>query len=312
MRSPGGRRAGGADLSLVAVTGYGQDEDQRRCRTAGFDHHLVKPVDPQALSRLLTSMPATAGHFAAWSSLDRSSGGTSHCLAGRRRAADLRLRHVDSPPRSRYDRPHTLVLRRTCRIFSMNGNERIIRAGRGKNRIGCRHSSGSSMPASVRPTDSEDPVEIVDRLDLDGINIRPDYRKQFLDDKRLSDEWQITRPTDGDALPGAAGQPHRRHHPSPRVPLRSSACRTGLPRSSSAGSPRRSAGAGIEPARRFFRHARPARATKRADGLLLEPQAFREPWPRGRVQPRHGGRRPASVRRRSSPRPTMWPMRAAC
>ncbi len=56
---------GGADLSLVAVTGYGQDEDQRRCRTAGFDHHLVKPVDPQALSRLLTSMPATAGHFAA-------------------------------------------------------------------------------------------------------------------------------------------------------------------------------------------------------------------------------------------------------
>lgn len=56
---------GGADLSLVAVTGYGQDEDQRRCRAAGFDHHLVKPVDPQALSTLLTSMPATAGNFAA-------------------------------------------------------------------------------------------------------------------------------------------------------------------------------------------------------------------------------------------------------
>lgn len=56
---------GGADLSLVAVTGYGQDEDQRRCRAAGFDHHLVKPVDPQALSTLLTSMPATAGQFAA-------------------------------------------------------------------------------------------------------------------------------------------------------------------------------------------------------------------------------------------------------
>lgn len=55
---------GGADLSLVAVTGYGQDEDQRRCRAAGFDHHLVKPVDPQALSTLLTSM-AAAGHFAA-------------------------------------------------------------------------------------------------------------------------------------------------------------------------------------------------------------------------------------------------------
>jgi CheY-like chemotaxis protein len=34
---------------LVAVTGYGQDEDRRRSREAGFDHHLTKPVDPDAL-----------------------------------------------------------------------------------------------------------------------------------------------------------------------------------------------------------------------------------------------------------------------
>jgi two-component system CheB/CheR fusion protein len=40
-----------AAVQLIAVTGYGQDEDQRRARAAGFDHHLVKPVDPQELLR---------------------------------------------------------------------------------------------------------------------------------------------------------------------------------------------------------------------------------------------------------------------
>jgi CheY-like chemotaxis protein len=39
---------------LIAVTAYGQDEDRRRSHEAGFDHHLVKPVDPDALQRLLT------------------------------------------------------------------------------------------------------------------------------------------------------------------------------------------------------------------------------------------------------------------
>jgi signal transduction histidine kinase/DNA-binding response OmpR family regulator len=38
---------------LVAMTGYGQDEDRRRSREAGFDHHLVKPVDPADLRELL-------------------------------------------------------------------------------------------------------------------------------------------------------------------------------------------------------------------------------------------------------------------
>ncbi len=38
---------------LVALTGWGQGEDRRRSREAGFDHHLVKPVDPHALQRLL-------------------------------------------------------------------------------------------------------------------------------------------------------------------------------------------------------------------------------------------------------------------
>ncbi|WKB52468.1 PAS domain S-box protein [Eleftheria terrae] len=43
----------GRDALLVALTGWGQDEDRRRSREAGFDHHLVKPVEPEALERLL-------------------------------------------------------------------------------------------------------------------------------------------------------------------------------------------------------------------------------------------------------------------
>jgi two-component system CheB/CheR fusion protein len=44
-------------LQLVAMTGYGQDEDRRRAREAGFDHHLVKPVDPQAVQSLVAAGP---------------------------------------------------------------------------------------------------------------------------------------------------------------------------------------------------------------------------------------------------------------
>jgi CheY-like chemotaxis protein len=40
---------------LIAVTAYGRDEDRRRAREAGFDLHLVKPVDPQVLLRRLES-----------------------------------------------------------------------------------------------------------------------------------------------------------------------------------------------------------------------------------------------------------------
>ena len=38
---------------LIALTGYGQEEDQRKAREAGFDRHLTKPVDPAALLHLL-------------------------------------------------------------------------------------------------------------------------------------------------------------------------------------------------------------------------------------------------------------------
>jgi PAS domain S-box-containing protein len=40
---------------LVAVTGYGQDEDRRLSKEAGIDHHLTKPVDPSALQRFVAS-----------------------------------------------------------------------------------------------------------------------------------------------------------------------------------------------------------------------------------------------------------------
>jgi PAS domain S-box-containing protein len=41
---------------LVAMTGYGQDEDRQRATQAGFDHHLVKPMDPDVLTELLGSI----------------------------------------------------------------------------------------------------------------------------------------------------------------------------------------------------------------------------------------------------------------
>jgi hypothetical protein len=46
----------GARAALVALTGRGQDEDRRRVRAAGFDHHLVKPADFSALQSLIASI----------------------------------------------------------------------------------------------------------------------------------------------------------------------------------------------------------------------------------------------------------------
>src|SRR5262249_38652949 len=45
---------------LIALTGYGQEEDQQRSKEAGFDYHLVKPVEPETLQALLNSMPEVA------------------------------------------------------------------------------------------------------------------------------------------------------------------------------------------------------------------------------------------------------------
>jgi len=46
----------GPAVKLIAVTGYGQAEDRRRSREAGFDAHLVKPVDLDALAELLEGL----------------------------------------------------------------------------------------------------------------------------------------------------------------------------------------------------------------------------------------------------------------
>jgi two-component system, sensor histidine kinase len=43
---------------LVAVTGFGQEEDARRAHDAGFDLHLTKPVDPDVLERLAENIPS--------------------------------------------------------------------------------------------------------------------------------------------------------------------------------------------------------------------------------------------------------------
>jgi PAS domain S-box-containing protein len=50
---------------LIALTGYGLADDRRRSQAAGFDHHLVKPVDPDALLALLGSLNAGQGHLEA-------------------------------------------------------------------------------------------------------------------------------------------------------------------------------------------------------------------------------------------------------
>jgi PAS domain S-box-containing protein len=44
------------EAALVAVTGFGQDEDRRKTREAGFDRHLVKPVEPDELRRVLATL----------------------------------------------------------------------------------------------------------------------------------------------------------------------------------------------------------------------------------------------------------------
>lgn len=47
------RKEGFANEPLIAISGYGQPDDRERCRQAGFDHHLVKPVENSALLALL-------------------------------------------------------------------------------------------------------------------------------------------------------------------------------------------------------------------------------------------------------------------
>jgi PAS domain S-box-containing protein len=47
----------GKGMRIIALTGWGQDDDRRKSSASGFDGHLVKPVDPAALRQLLSELP---------------------------------------------------------------------------------------------------------------------------------------------------------------------------------------------------------------------------------------------------------------
>jgi CheY-like chemotaxis protein len=64
---------------IVAVSGYGQEEDRARSKAAGFDYHVVKPIDPAVITGLLASLregrgpamlPENVVHFPARRSAD--------------------------------------------------------------------------------------------------------------------------------------------------------------------------------------------------------------------------------------------------
>jgi CheY-like chemotaxis protein len=46
----------GSSILLVALTGWGQEQDRRQATEAGFNHHLVKPGDPQTIGALIEQM----------------------------------------------------------------------------------------------------------------------------------------------------------------------------------------------------------------------------------------------------------------
>jgi hypothetical protein len=54
------RQQSGHDVVLVAVTGWGEAEDRLRSKEAGFDHHLVKPIEPVVLERFLAEIEPQA------------------------------------------------------------------------------------------------------------------------------------------------------------------------------------------------------------------------------------------------------------
>jgi PAS domain S-box-containing protein len=56
-------RPGGGDIVIIALTGWGQDADRRKSQEAGFDGHLVKPVDYDALMELLNSVTPAASRM---------------------------------------------------------------------------------------------------------------------------------------------------------------------------------------------------------------------------------------------------------
>lgn len=54
------KQEGGADMILIALTGWGQEEDRRLSKEAGFDHHMTKPVEFAVLQKLLATLELNA------------------------------------------------------------------------------------------------------------------------------------------------------------------------------------------------------------------------------------------------------------
>lgn len=50
-----------SNVSLIAVTGYGRDEDRRQAFESGFDLHMVKPINPSELMQAIADLPAKSG-----------------------------------------------------------------------------------------------------------------------------------------------------------------------------------------------------------------------------------------------------------
>jgi uroporphyrinogen decarboxylase len=90
----------------------------------------------------------------------------------------------------------------------MNGNERICAAIRREktDRIPTFEWFIDESVAKAL-TGSDNLLEVVERLDLDGINIRPDYSKRFISPEIFEDEWGARRQLTGDAMPAVIAHP---------------------------------------------------------------------------------------------------------
>lgn len=55
------RESWGARVVVIACTGWGHEHDRRISREAGFDFHMVKPVDPAELEKLLAGLSPAGG-----------------------------------------------------------------------------------------------------------------------------------------------------------------------------------------------------------------------------------------------------------
>jgi CheY-like chemotaxis protein len=64
-------QANGQPLLLVAVSGYGRDQDRKAAREAGFDMHLTKPADPDEVLRVLASRHSLVRSIPARQGADR-------------------------------------------------------------------------------------------------------------------------------------------------------------------------------------------------------------------------------------------------